>query len=193
MSTTTKVSLVKFFDFSERSVLAQIIWIMLFTAATAVGARFEIPHEPVPYTLQTLVVLLAGAFLGAQNGAASQLLYLAAGAIGAPVFAGGAFGVARLFGPTGGYLIAYPIAAAVIGYLVQKRRGLLWTFISMAVGLLIIFTVGTLHLYAFHLHNWSAAFNSGFLLFTWWDCIKLCAASMTYHEVAKRWPKVPEE
>ena len=108
-----------------------------------IGARFEIPHQPVPFTLQTMVVLLAGAFLGPRNGAISQLLYLGAGALGLPVFAGGAPGFLHLIGPTGGYLLAFPAAAAVTGYLVTLRRSLFWTAVSMTVGLLVIFTSGT--------------------------------------------------
>jgi len=177
--------------FSIDTVASQTLWVAAFAALTAVGARIEIPHEPVPFTLQTLVVLLAGAFLGARNGALSQLLYLAAGTLGAPVFALGTFGIARLIGPTGGYLFAFPVAAALVGYLVDRNRGLLWSIVSMASGLALIFGSGTLFLFAFYLHDLAAAFTSGFLLFSWWDLIKLGAAAMTYHELARRWPRLP--
>jgi biotin transport system substrate-specific component len=173
------------------SVAAQIGWIVAFGVATAAGARLEIPHEPVPYTLQTLVVLLAGAFLGSRNGAISQLLYLVAGVLGAPVFAGGAFGFARLLGPSGGYLLAFPAAAALVGYLVARRRTLGWTFVSMALGLLLIFAAGTAQLYAYTLHDAGAAFSAGFLFFSWWDILKLSAAAMIYHELAKRRARLP--
>jgi len=192
MTDTSKLSLAKYLDYSAGGVLAQAIWITVFAAATALGAQVEISHHPVPYTLQTFAVLLAGAFLGARNGAMSQLLYIAAGCLGAPVFAGGAFGIAKLLGPTGGYLAGFPVAAAVVGYLVQQRRNLLWHFLSMGLGLLIVFSFGTAHLYAFHMPDFSSAFSSGFLLFTWWDMLKLSAAAMIYHELSKRWPKVPK-
>lgn len=191
MSATAKVTQIRPSVITESSILAQFFWIALFAAATALSARLEIPHEPVPYTLQTLIVLLSGAFLGARNGAISQVLYLAAGIAGAPVFAGGAFGAIRLFGPTGGYLLAFPAAAAVTGYLAQKNSSLVWSFISMIAGLLVIFTAGTAQLYAVYLHDVRAAISSGFLIFSWWDLLKLCAGAMIYHEVAKRWPKVP--
>jgi len=191
MSTGTKLTLSSALGHSEQSALSQVLWIAAFAAATALGARVEIPNSPVPYTLQTLVVLLAGAFLGARNGTLSQLLYLSAGVLGAPVFAGGAFGIARLLGPTGGYLVSFPIAAAVVGYLVPQRRGLLWTMGSMTAGLFVVFLCGTLHLYAFALHDWGLAVQSGFLIFSWWDIVKLVAAATTYHEVSKRWPRVP--
>lgn len=173
------------------SILAQALWILLFAAVTALSARVEIPHEPVPYTLQTLVVLLAGAFLGPRNGALSQIAYLLAGLLGAPVFAGGTFGLQRMIGPTGGYLMAFPVAAAVVGLLVERHRTLLWSFVAMTSGLLVIFLAGTLHLSTFYLHNITRAFNAGFLIFSWWDLVKLCAAAMTYNEISKRWRIVP--
>ncbi len=191
MSATAKLTQPRMSVVSENGVLAQTFWIALFAAATALSARLEIPHEPVPYTLQTLVVLLSGAFLGARNGALSQLLYLAAGIAGAPVFAGGAFGVARLLGPTGGYLLAFPAAAALTGFLIRRHASLVWSLISMFAGLLVIFTSGTAQLYAVYFHDIRAAISSGFLIFSWWDVLKLAAGAMSYHEVAKRWPKVP--
>lgn len=96
--------------------------VLLFATLTAVGAYVEVPvpGSPVPVTLQTLVVSLSGVLLGARLGAASQAAYLLAGALGAPVFAGGALGLAYLFGPTGGYLLAFPLAAALTGRLTEK-------------------------------------------------------------------------
>ncbi len=176
---------------SERGLWVQALWIIGFAFATAIGARLEVPHEPVPYTMQTMVVLLAGAFLGSRNGALSQLAYLAAGVLGAPVFAGGAMGAGKLFGPTGGYLLAFPVAAAIAGYLLQQRRSLLWTVVSMGAALIVIFASGTIQLYAFYVHDGTAALTSGFLLFTWWDLLKVGAAATLYHEMGKRWPKVP--
>lgn len=100
-----------------------------FAALTALGAYVSIPlpGTPVPVTLQTLVVSLSGLLLGARLGAGAQTIYLAAGALGAPVFSGGALGLAHLFGPTGGYLLAYPAAAALTGALASlagARRSL---------------------------------------------------------------------
>jgi biotin transport system substrate-specific component len=172
------------------SVLSQLLWTTGFAVATALAARLEIPNYPVPFTLQTMAVLLAGAFLGARNGALSQMLYLGFGLAGLPVFAGGAFGIMKLIGPTGGYLLAFPIAAALVGRLLNDRRSLGIVLLSMAAGLLVIFTIGTAHLYAFTLHNASAAFTAGFLIFSWWDVLKLGAASMIYFELAKKWPRL---
>jgi len=177
----------------EGGVLAQTFWVVLFAGATAAGARLEIPHEPVPYTLQTLVVLLAGAFLGARNGALSQLVYLGAGVLGAPVFATGAFGPAVLFGPTGGYLLSFPLAAALVGLMTSYGRSLLWIVFSMVCALLLVFASGTLYLNALVLHDLGTAFGSGFLIFSWWDLLKLATASAVYHQLARRWPRLPRD
>jgi biotin transport system substrate-specific component len=177
-------------DFSR--IRAQVLWILGFAAATALGARVEIPHLPVPYTLQTFVVLLAGAFLGARNGAISQLVYLAAGATGLPVFAGGALGVASLLGATGGYLLAFPAAAALVGFLIQSGpRSFARQVLSMSAGLAVIFVSGALQLYAVVFHDFGKAMSAGLLIFSWWDALKLFAAAGIYHELAKRWARLP--
>jgi biotin transport system substrate-specific component len=186
-----KSTLIERLDYTTQTTIEQVLWATAFAGLTAFGAQMEIPHQPVPYTLQTLFVLLAGAFLGARNGALSQLVYLAVGALGVPVFSGGGFGIARLLGPTGGYLFAFPIATAVVGSLVHRNRSLIWSVVSMCAGLLVIFTFGTVQLNAIYFHDWRSSFNAGFLIFSWWDVIKLGSAAMIYHEIAKRWPKVP--
>lgn len=108
----------------ERNKLKGMIFAALFAALTGAVAWFRIPlpFTPVPITLQTLMVLLSGAMLGPVYGALSMIVYLLLGAIGLPVFAGGSSGVAALFGPSGGYLFSYPVAAFVIGYMMQKKK-----------------------------------------------------------------------
>ncbi len=99
-SQTIKTNL---FPVVEKSIATQALWITTITALTAIGAQIEIPHIPVPYTLQTLFVLLSGAVLGKRNATISQAMYLLAGVLGLPVFAQFGFGFAKLIGPTGGY------------------------------------------------------------------------------------------
>ena len=171
--------------------LVQFFWVALFAAATMLSARLEIPHQPVPYTLQTLMVLLSGAFLGPRNGMLSQLAYIAAGVLGAPVFAGGAAGIARILGPSGGYILSFPLASALVGYLLDGRHSLLRTALSMAAGLAVVFTLGALHLCIFFTHSIGTALQAGIVIFSWWDLLKLSAASMIYFELGKRWRKVP--
>jgi len=172
---------------TSTNVYAQAFWITTFAALTALGARFEIWQYPVPYTLQTMFVLLAGAFLGKRNGALSQIMYLGVGAIGLPVFAaGGAIGFARFLGPTGGYLLAFPVAAFVVGYLLENRKNYFAIVGAMAAGMFIIFSSGTIHLYLTILRDWGEAFKAGFLIFSWWDALKIFAAAGIFHQFAKR-------
>ena len=185
MNARKSVGLFSFIGERE-SILIQAFWITTFAALTAIGAQLQIPHQPVPYTLQTFFVLLSGALLGKRNGAISQFLYLAAGATGLPVFSGFGFGVARLLSPTGGYLLSFPIAAFVVGYLINQRNNLMRTIIAMGLGLFIIFSLGTLQLNGLYVHNWLEAFSGGFLIFSWWDILKLSAAVAIYRAISYR-------
>jgi biotin transport system substrate-specific component len=110
----------------------------------ALSAQLEIPLTPVPITAQTFAVLLLAALYGSKRGTATMATYLALGIIGLPVFAGGTVGIARLLGPTGGYLMGYLPAAFVVGWLSEKgwdRRA--WTTaLSMIVGNAIIYLTG---------------------------------------------------
>ena len=172
-------------DITGSSRAVQAAWIVGFAVLTAVGAQVEIPHLPVPYTLQTLVVLLAGGFLGSRKAALSMALYLVLGVAGLPMFSGAGFGVARVLGPTGGYLLAFPIAAAVVGVIVGQRSRLWRTTLAMIAGLLVVFFLGTVQLYAVLLHSWPAAFQSGFLVFSMGDLVKLVAAVLLVHGVRR--------
>ncbi|MDQ1330177.1 MAG: biotin transport system substrate-specific component, partial [Thermodesulfobacteriota bacterium] len=87
----------------------------LLAALTAVGAYIAIPVGPVPIVLQSLFILLAGLLLGSTWGVAGVGIYLLAGAFGLPVFAGGAGGIGRFLGPTGGYLLGFLPAVYIIG------------------------------------------------------------------------------
>ena len=108
----------------EKNKLKEMVFAALFAALTAAVAWFKIPlpFTPVPITLQTLVVLMSGAMLGSYYGALSMIIYLVLGAIGLPVFAGGSSGIGALLGPTGGYLFSYPIAAFVIGKMLERKN-----------------------------------------------------------------------
>jgi biotin transporter BioY len=95
----------------------------LMAAVTAVAAQITIPLFPVPFTLQVLAVILSGLLLGVRHGALAQAVYVLVGAVGVPVFAGFTGGLGHIFGPTGGYLISYPIAAAVAGFAAKSVAG----------------------------------------------------------------------
>src|SRR5262245_31132406 len=116
----------------------RVVAVVAFAALTALGARLAVPLPglPVPVTMQTLVVTLAGALLGPYLGAASQVLYLLAGISGLPVFALGS-GFAYVFGPTGGYLLSYPVAAALTGLLAGRSTdtSFVRSFIRIAIAM----------------------------------------------------------
>ena len=112
-----------------------------FALLIAVCAQLTVPMTPVPMTLQTFAVLLAGAVLGGGRGAVAVLVYLALGAAGLPVFSEGGSGWRVLVGPTAGYLVAFPIAAGLIGVLARRlafRSPLAATLLMVGVHLLIL-------------------------------------------------------
>jgi biotin transport system substrate-specific component len=167
---------------------SELFWIISFSILTTISAQVSIPIKPVPFTLQTMIVLLAGAFLGAKNGAYSQVFYIFLGAIGLPVFAqtaDGTMGFARLIGPTGGYLLAFPIAAYLVGYLTERNQKYFTVIISMFIAELVVIFVGTLYLYAAYLHNFVDAVKAGAAIFTVWMTIKVFAAATIYFAIAK--------
>src|SRR5579862_4155659 len=101
------------------------IWVVAFSLVTAACAQvsFHLPFTPVPITGQTFAVLLSGAVLGWRRGFLCQVAYLAEGAAGLPVFADGAGSALHLVGPSGGFLLCFPLAAALVGYLVEEGAG----------------------------------------------------------------------
>jgi len=129
----------------DRTHRTAAIGIVGFAAAVAAASQIAIPlpWTPVPLTLQPMLVILAGMLLGPMAGAISMTFYLLAGAAGLPVFAPmGAPGVARFFGPTGGYLIAYPVAAYVAGLLTQRSISFADRWIAGVAGIAIIYLGG---------------------------------------------------
>lgn len=164
-------------DRNARRVLA----VSAFALATAFGAHVAVPLTPVPVTLQTLFVILAGAMLGPRLGAASQIAYLGLGIAGLPVFAGG-FGLAYLAGPTGGYLLAFPATAFVAGVVAQRitGRGLagaLALFIGLFLASLITLGGGTAWL-AITTGDAATAMAVGFLPFLAGDILKVGLATL---------------
>jgi biotin transport system substrate-specific component len=139
-----------------------------------------LPFTPVPFTLQPLAVLAVGGLLGAADGAGALVLYLALGALGLPVFAGGGSGLLRLIGPTGGYLLAFPIAAAVTGALARPGRDAgagVWRVLAGCVlGMLLIHAGGVAQL-ALLGGDPAQAFRYGFLPFFTGDLIKIGLAA----------------
>jgi len=151
-----------------------------FAFLVALGARIAIPIplSPVPLTLQVPFVLLAGAVLGGRGGALSMTTYLAAGVSGLPAFALGA-GPAYLLGPTGGYLLAFVPAAALVGWLTPRLRGgFAAQAAAMTAGLAVIHTLGAVQLAAF-VGEWRTAWAQGVAPFLLSDAVKLIGAAAT--------------
>ncbi len=119
---------------------SDLIKIAMFPALMAATAGIRIPMVGAPITLQTMFVLMAGYILGKNDGAISMLIYLLLGLVGLPVFSGFTSGLFVLAGPTGGFLLSFPIAAYVVGYLKEHTNnnyliGLLATLIIYLVGI----------------------------------------------------------
>ena len=161
----------------------QLLSVAFVAALTAAAAQisFPIPFTPVPFTIQPLVVLLGAAALGSRLGALSQILYLTLGIAGLPVFAFAPElpqGFARLLGPSGGYLIAFPLAAFATGLLAERGfdRRYLTSIVAMAVGLSVIFAGGVLWLA--RVAGIDAALASGLYPFIVVDIVKIVAAGV---------------
>ena len=114
--------------------------VIVFSLLIAAAAQFSIQIGPIPITGQSFAVLLTGALLGPRLGAAAVIAYLIEGAAGMPFFAGGGSGITRFFGPTGGYLLAFPAAAFVTGAFAEYGwdKNYLSALAAMAIGSLVI-------------------------------------------------------
>ncbi len=162
---------------------SKLIWITSFTVLTAIAAQFTIPVQPVPFTLQTVFVILSGALLGARNGAISQIFYLILGIIGLPVFAhipDGTIGIARLISPTGGYLLCFPIAAFVMGSLVTFSNKYFFIVFAMFIANFLIVLGGAIYLDLFFIHDFSETMKVGVFIFSIWSLVKIFIASIIF-------------
>lgn len=166
-----------------------ILGIVGFSAALAAASQVAIPlpFTPVPITLQPLLVVLAGMMLGPVFGAASMMVYLVAGAAGLPVFAPlGAPGVLRFLGPTGGYLLAYPVAAYVAGLLASRTRDFSGRALAAGAGILTLY-VGGLAQLAVLTGSLTRAALLGVAPFVALDAVKaLAAAAVTRSPASSR-------
>lgn len=128
---------------SSNHQLRMTVYASLLAALIAVGAYLAIPIGPVPIVLQNLFVFLSGLLLGSRWGLASVGVYLLAGALGFPVFAGGVGGIGRLAGPTGGYLVGFLPAVFVIGLIAERaKQSVLIEVFAMVGGALIVYLFG---------------------------------------------------
>jgi biotin transport system substrate-specific component len=160
--------------------------VALMAAVTAVAAQIAIPlpFSPVPFTLQVPAVVLSGLLLGSRHGALAQAIYVLVGAVGVPVFAGFKGGLGVIFGPTGGYLVSYPLAAAVAGlaaYAVarsSRRRALTSSLLWGVAALAVIYAIGATWLSFVTDLPLAVAVAQGVLPFVVFDLVKVALAAL---------------
>jgi len=165
-----------------RSRVVSVLLVITAAALTALAAqwRIHLPFTPVPITGQTFAVLLTGAGLGWKLGASGQLLYLAAGALGAPVFSDSSGGFDVIVGATGGYLVGFVFAAGVVGWMAEHRqdRTFATMFTAFILGSAVIYVFGVTGLMISVGMSLSGAMEAGVVPFLLGDLIKASAAGV---------------
>ena len=162
------------------AVRAVRIAVAALVVAAAAQVAVPLPFTPVPFTLQPLAVLAVGGLLGMSEGFAALVLYLALGLVGLPVFAGGGAGLVRLIGPTGGYLLAFPLAAAITGAIATPRGSgpvPVWRALSGCVLGMAVIHIGSVAQLALLGGNPAAALRFGFVPFFTGDLLKIGLAA----------------
>ena len=160
--------------------ISRFLGMGLFVLLTTLGAfiRIPLPFTPVPVTLQTLFVLLAGAFLGCEWGASAMGLYLLVGTCGVPVFAGASCGLLYLLGPTGGYLLGFVVGAWIIGCVIGSGTTPSWRRIlsGIILAVLAIYALGITQLMLWGRWTMTQAIYLGFLPFLPGEILKIVVA-----------------
>lgn len=178
---TSRVSTIDDLRSGSASTGIQVAGIVGFALLAALGAQFRLYIWEVPFTLQTFAVYGSGLYLGWRNGLLSMGLYLLIGLF-LPVYAGDSFGPAYLFGAvSAGYLLAYPLSAAMVGFVSKRFNGLTGSVLSMIAGSVVLFTLGVtwLHYAADHV-TWFESIDKGWLRFAPVDLAKILAVALLY-------------
>ena len=188
--TTTKTLIERIWN--PNTLLKKVLAVFIGSLLLAASAQITVPLKPVPITMQTFAILLIGMTYGSKLGAATMILYLAKGAIGLPVFAGGAGGAIHLIGPTGGYLWGFIIAAYSTGWLAERGWGktFLTTALAMLVGNIALYIPGLIVLNIVLDLGVRETLNLGLIPFLVGDTLKLLLATATipiaWHFVQKK-------
>jgi biotin transport system substrate-specific component len=163
--------------FSVRNVVLAIVGSII----VAIAAQVNIPMIPVPMTLQTLAVLSIGAAFGARLGGATLALYTLEGAVGLPVFAQMKAGLAVITGATGGYIIGFILAAALVGYLAEQgwSRNFVKMIIASLLGAIVLYIPGLVWLHQFA-SGWAQTFEWGITPFIYGDILKAVIAALGF-------------
>jgi biotin transport system substrate-specific component len=165
-----------------------LVLIALFTALTIVGGFLNIPTPTVSFSLQFVFCAYAGVLLGAKRALLSQLLYIAIGLAGLPVFTKGG-GISYIFQPSFGFILGFAVCAFVIGLLVERAQnpGMLRLLASVMAGLLMTYLVGVPYLYFMVNHlaapgseiSFATAISLGFTPFILFDMLKVVLVAVT--------------
>jgi biotin transport system substrate-specific component len=163
----------------SRSRVSDVILVLAGVVLTALAAQVQIPALPVPFTLQTLAVLVIGATYGSSRGAITMGAYAIVGVLGFPVFAGGASGSAVIFGATGGFLLGFIFAAALIGRLAELdwSSDALKMFVSYVLGSVVIYAIGVPVLAMSAFASDLVAAMTYMLPYLIWDAVKAVIAA----------------
>lgn len=161
-------------------ILKDVLLMMGASLLIALCTRIEIPAYPVPITGQTFGIFMTAALLGSKRGVLSIMGYLSLGAVGLPVFAGGANGCTAFIGPTAGYLIGFAAAAITVGYLCEKGwdRHVSTTVLAMLAGSIAIYIPGVIWLSRFV--GWDRVISAGILPFLVGDAVKIAVAALVF-------------
>jgi len=174
----------------DRSLTRDLLYIVGVSLLTGLMAqiRITLPFTPIPLTGQTFAVLLSGAVLGSRRGFLCQALYLAEGAAGLPVFAGGAGSALHLLGPTGGYLWSFPVAAALLGWLVERGASRSSSKLAgaLVVSDLLILASGAAWLHILFRVPYSQSWVLGFYPFLVADILKIVLVGLSLPRILRR-------
>ena len=167
-------------DTRTKTPLRMMVYASLLAALTAASALISIPVGEVPVVLYNFFILLMGLLLGSRWGAASIAVYLLAGGLGLPVFAGGRGGLAILLGPTGGYLLGFLPAVFIIGFISEKfKQRFIFDIIAMLCGTTVIYALGVIQLKIVLGKPWMVTMALGVFPFIIFDIVKVVAAAVT--------------
>lgn len=163
----------------SRSRVSDVVLVLAGVLLTALAAQVQIPALPVPFTLQTLAVLVIGATYGSSRGAITMGAYAVVGVLGFPVFAGGASGIDVIFGATGGFLLGFIFAAALIGRLAELNwsSDALRMFVSYVLGSIVIYAIGVPVLAMSAFASDLVAATTYMLPYLIWDAVKAVFAA----------------
>ncbi|MDD5432542.1 MAG: biotin transporter BioY [Candidatus Omnitrophica bacterium] len=163
-------------------IICKTLGVLFFVILTALGAfvRIPLPFTPVPVTLQTLFVLLSGAFLGSSLGFTSQISYLFLGVLGFPVFTLAGSSLLYFLGPTGGYILGFILASYMVGRLLKKPGNITKTLMVFSFCSICILLCGSLWIKYLLGVSFAKALYLGFAPFIIGDLCKACIAALIY-------------